>query len=75
MANWAIVIGINQYWKPEACLKGAINDARKMCEWLLRVDGGAVPPRNLYLLLTDPVVDSLCWDSPFLIDPFLACPL
>lgn len=58
MANWAIVIGINQYWKPEACLKGAINDARKMCEWLLRVDGGAVPPRNLYLLLSPKPDDS-----------------
>lgn len=50
MANWAIVIGINEYWKPEASLQGAVNDALKMVEWLTSQDGGNVPPRNLYLL-------------------------
>ena len=52
MANWAIVIGIDQYLTPEVCLKGAVRDAMRMCEWLLKVDGGAVPPRNLTLLLS-----------------------
>ena len=27
MANWAVVIGINQYWLPRACLAGAVKDA------------------------------------------------
>ena len=27
MANWAIVIGIDQYWTPAACLSGAVRDA------------------------------------------------
>jgi hypothetical protein len=51
MANWAIVIGIDQYWKPQACLRGAVRDALNIREWMVRVDGGAVPPRNLFLLL------------------------
>lgn len=51
MANWAVVIGIDQYWKPEACLKGAVRDALKMREWLLDPQGGGVLPKNLALLL------------------------
>src|SRR5262245_7100835 len=51
MANWAIVIGIDQYWTPEACLRGAVRDALNMREWLISVEGGAVPSRNLTLLL------------------------
>jgi uncharacterized caspase-like protein len=51
MQNWAIVIGIDKYWTQEACLKGAVRDALKMREWLVRSDGGAVPSRNVYLLL------------------------
>jgi len=51
MANWAIVIGIDEYWKPEVCLKGAVHDALKVRDWLLDDAGGAVPPRNLSLLL------------------------
>ncbi len=51
MPNWAIVIGIDQYWVPQACLRGAVRDALKMREWLVNVDGGAVPNRNLFLLL------------------------
>jgi len=57
MENWAIVIGVNQYWKPSVCLNGAVRDAEKMMAWLLREDGGNVPPRNLYLL-TDPLPQS-----------------
>jgi Caspase domain len=51
MANWAVVIGINQYWLPQACLKGAVKDALAMRTWLLDPNGGNVPPENLKLLL------------------------
>jgi hypothetical protein len=49
MSNWAIVIGIDQYWNPKACLKGAVADALAFGEWL--VQQGEVPKRNLYYLL------------------------
>jgi Caspase domain len=51
MANWAVVIGINSYWLPQACLTGAVKDALAMREWLLDPNGGNVPPGNLKLLL------------------------
>lgn len=51
MANWAIVIGIDQYRKPEFCLRGAVRDALAMTEWLRSVKGGAVPTPNLFLCL------------------------
>jgi Caspase domain len=50
--NWAIVIGIDRYDAPEARLNGAVNDALRMREWLLRPDGGGVPARNLACLLS-----------------------
>jgi hypothetical protein len=50
-AHWAVVIGINNYWTPTACLKGAVQDALRMREWLLDEDGGQVPQQNLFLLL------------------------
>lgn len=52
MANWAVVIGVDQYWTPEACLRGAVRDALKMRDWLLAPDGGNVPVGNLTLLLS-----------------------
>jgi hypothetical protein len=52
MSNWAIVIGIDQYWTPEACLRGAVRDALNMREWLVSLECGAVPSRNLTLLLS-----------------------
>ncbi len=51
MANWAIVIGIDQYWTPNATLRGAVSDALKMRDWLLSPTGGNVLPQNLFLLL------------------------
>ena len=51
MANWAIVIGIDKYWMPKACLTGAVRDALRMREWLLDPEGGDVSSRNLTLLL------------------------
>lgn len=51
MANWAIVVGVDGYWKPEVSLKGAVRDALLMRDWLLSPDGGNVKPRNLFLLL------------------------
>jgi len=50
MANWAIVIGINEYWNPAANLRGAVDDALKMVGWLTNQKGGDVPPQNLCLL-------------------------
>ena len=49
MANWAIVIGIDQYWRADACLKGAVNDAIEFGNWL--VQSREVPERNIYYLL------------------------
>lgn len=51
MANWAIVVGVDKYWRAEACLRGAVWDALHMRTWLLDPAGGAVPPQNLTLLL------------------------
>jgi Caspase domain len=51
MANWAVVIGINRYWLPQACLSGAVKDALEMRKWLLDPNGGNVPKENLTLLL------------------------
>jgi hypothetical protein len=50
MANWAIVIGIDDYWAPQFRLKSCVNDAVKITQWLLDPRGGNVPPQNLYLL-------------------------
>jgi len=50
VANWALVIGIDEYWTERACLKGAVNDALAMREWLLAT--GGVDPKNLKLLLS-----------------------
>jgi Caspase domain len=63
MANWAIVIGINEYWQPAASLQGAVADALKMVEWLTSQDGGNVPPRNLYLM-TNPTPPPLTSPLP-----------
>jgi hypothetical protein len=52
MANWAVVIGINKYWLPQACLSGAVKDALDLRKWLLDESGGNVPKENLTLLLS-----------------------
>src|SRR5687767_12810174 len=49
MARWAIVIGIDQYWRPDACLKGAVNDALKFSTWV--IERAHVPEENVFLLL------------------------
>src|SRR3954454_13979501 len=51
MASWAVVIGINRYWLPQACLDGAVKDALDMRKWLLDPNGGNVAKENLTLLL------------------------
>ncbi len=53
MANWAIVIGVNEYSDPNLRLTGAVNDALEMKRWLLDPVGGNVPNNNLYLLLSN----------------------
>lgn len=50
MAHWAIVIGINDYWNPNANLRGAVPDAVELVRWLLDKKGGDVPAKNLFLL-------------------------
>jgi hypothetical protein len=50
MANWAIVIGIDEYWDPEFALTACVKDAIKITEWLLDPNGGKVSPQNLYLM-------------------------
>ena len=49
--NWALVIGIDQYWSEEATLQGAVRDALRMREWLLDGGGGGVPAEHLVLVL------------------------
>ncbi len=51
MANWAIVIGIDKYWNPKYGLAGSVRDAIGVIDWLKRPDGGAVPQRNIKMLL------------------------
>lgn len=50
MENWAIVVGINEYWSLDAGLRRAIDDAVEMTRWLTHPKGGNVPPGNLFLL-------------------------
>jgi Caspase domain len=50
--NWAIVIGVDEYWSEGAHLHGAVNDALAMREWLLDPVGGAVPKEQLLLLVS-----------------------
>jgi Caspase domain len=52
MANWALVIGIDQYWTERARLKGAVRDALEMRKWLLDPACGNVPEENLTLVLS-----------------------
>ncbi len=50
MANWALIIGINQYWEPSRNLKGAVNDAMRMLQWLVNSNECRVPTENIFLL-------------------------
>lgn len=56
--NWAIIIGVNQYWRADACLKGAVGDALRMARWLLAADESGVPPGNMYLLASPRPADA-----------------
>jgi hypothetical protein len=58
--DWAIVIGINQYPKVVGAspLQGAVGDATKFKQWLLRPDGGAVPPGHIGEFIQDLSVSS-----------------
>jgi hypothetical protein len=51
MANWAIVIGVDKYWRQDVCLRAAVRDALDMRAWLLDSAGGNVPEPNFTLLL------------------------
>jgi hypothetical protein len=52
MANWGVVIGIDQYWSEGAHLRGAVRDALSVREWLVDPTGGNVPPENIQLVLS-----------------------
>jgi hypothetical protein len=52
MANWAVVIGIDQYWSEGAHLRGAVRDALRMREWLVEPTGGNVPAENVQLVVS-----------------------
>jgi Caspase domain len=52
VANWAIAIGIDQYWREDACLNGAVRDAKRMAKWFLDPNGGNVPKGNIERLAT-----------------------
>lgn len=57
MANYAVVIGVNQYQKIDPLLS-PVGDAMEMASWLL--DRGGVPADNLILLLS-PVPPAPSW--------------
>jgi hypothetical protein len=56
---WAVVIGIDRYWSEASSLRGAVQDALAVREWLLSANGGGVPPENLILLLAPAASTSL----------------
>lgn len=65
MADWAIVIGVDKYWVPEASLRGAVRDALEVRRWL--IDAAGVPESNVKLLLapdTNPVPDGVAYEVP-----------
>jgi hypothetical protein len=49
--HYAIIVGICAY-PGISSLEGPCNDAQDFHDWLLREDGGAVPPDNVKMLLT-----------------------
>lgn len=56
--NYALLIGINNYTPPQKSglrpLKGAINDANYVEEWLTAEDGGNLPPENCFIITSTP---------------------
>jgi hypothetical protein len=58
--DWAIVIGINQYPKVVGAspLLGAVDDAKKFKQWLLKPEGGAVPQAHIGEFIQDASVSS-----------------
>jgi hypothetical protein len=55
--DFALIIGIDHYRHLEK-LNGAINDAQRFRDWLLREDGGNVPPGNVRFAPSQP--DRVC---------------
>lgn len=78
MANYALVVGINEYPALSGLgpLKGAVADACDFAEWVIDPDGGAVTPDKLFFwvhpwpaALTAALADALAagatrWDNP-----------
>lgn len=48
----AIVVGINRYQPGIDELKGAVNDAKLFCEWLISPDGGGLDPKHVKQILS-----------------------
>ena len=51
--DWAIVVGIKNYFDPElAGLEGPENDAKEFYDWVVSADGGAVPKAQASCILS-----------------------
>lgn len=51
-SNYAIVIGIDDYRIPQGSLRGAVNDAVRVWQWLIDPNGGNVPQERVLLFLS-----------------------
>lgn len=51
MANWALIVGINNYAKlpAELQLHGAVADAADFADWALHAQGGGVDPERFFM--------------------------
>ena len=49
--RWAVVIGVDDYGLEERNLQGAVRDAERFHDWVVKKDGGKVPEANVRLLL------------------------
>jgi Caspase domain len=49
--NWAVVIGVDEYGRDDLRLSASVSDAEKFRSWVVKENGGNVPPENLRLLL------------------------
>jgi hypothetical protein len=50
-ANWAVVIGVDEYGHDDLRLSAAVADAERFCSWVVDPKRGNVPQENLRLLL------------------------
>lgn len=60
--HYAIVIGINGY-KQIRPLNAAVADATRFAEWLIKEEGGGLPPENVKLIVSPPVSPANPFDA------------